>query len=427
MVSDLIDPSSNSWRTEMISDEFNQDDVLPILSIPLSQVGIDDRLVWYHTTDEVYSVKTGYSLAIKLMEDGALGRKGQGAPSDFNKLNLVWNNIWRLKVPKKIKIFIWCCCNNALAVRRNLKRRHMRIDNVCGVCNTFNETENHLFFFWCEISHVFWFCSPLHLNSHVLEGSDFLYSWSKFYALVKNKDNADEICQDFAFGLWRLWKNRNEVVFNGIHGHPLEILKTWRKSTTKYRAFVAPEPANNCHRVTKPITDSGKTSGMWQKPTYETIKINTDAAWCKNTMRMGVGWLGRDFAGLLQATGGSGVGYCHSAAAAEAIAIRAALMACIDHGFDDVIIESNARSIILMLKKEVVIDFSIGCILGDIEILAQKLMSVSFAFVSREGNRAAHSVAKYVFKDGRSFTWDCIGPTFLFNFLTQDVNISIRL
>ncbi|XP_050104698.1 uncharacterized protein LOC126584326 [Malus sylvestris] len=289
MVSDLIDPSSNSWRTEMISDEFNQDDVLPILSIPLSQVGIDDRLVWYHTTDEVYSVKTG--------------------------------------------------------------------------------------------------------------------------------DNADEICQDFAFGLWRLWKNRNEVVFNGIHGHPLEILETWRKSTTKYRAFVAPEPANNCHRVTKPITDYGKTSGMWQKPRYETIKIYTDAAWCKNTMHMGVGWLGRDFAGLLQATGGSGVGYCHSAAAAEAIAIRAALMACIDHRFDDVIIESNARSIILMLKKEVVIDFSIECILGDIDILEQKLMSVSFAFVSREGNRAAHSVAKYVFKDRRSLTWDCIGPAFLFNFL----------
>ncbi|KAM0994572.1 hypothetical protein EV2_010394 [Malus domestica] len=130
MVSDLIDPSSNSWRTDMISDGFNQDDVLPIISIPLSQAGIDDQLVWHHTTNAVYSVKTGYGLAIKLMEDGALGRKSRGAPSEFNKLNL-----------------------------------------------------------------------------------------------VKDRDNADEICQDFAFGLWRLWKNRNEVVFNGIHRQPLEILE----------------------------------------------------------------------------------------------------------------------------------------------------------------------------------------------------------
>ncbi|CAN6562431.1 unnamed protein product [Malus baccata var. baccata] len=294
-VSDLIDPATNSWRTEKISNGFNRDDVLPILSIPLSQVGIDDRLVWHYTTNGVYLVKFGYGLAINLMEDGALGRKGRGAPNESNKLNL-----------------------------------HMRIDNVCGVCNTLNETENHLFFRY-EISHVFWFASPLHLNSHVLEGSDFLESWSNFCGQVKDRINADEICQDFAFGLWRLWKNRNDVVFNGIH----------------------------------PV--------------------------------------------------------------AKALAIRNALMACIVQGFDDIVSESDARMVIMMLKKEVMVDFSIKCILGDIEVLVQKLKSIFFAFVPREGNRAAHSVAKYAFKEGRSFSWDCIGPDFLFNLLAKDVNLSIPL
>ncbi|XP_050137999.1 uncharacterized protein LOC126614383 [Malus sylvestris] len=302
----------------------------------------------------------------------------------------------------------------------------MKIDNVCGVCNSFNETENHLFFRY-EISHVFWFCSPLHLNSHVLEGSDFLESWSKFCAQVKDRDNADEIRQDFAFGLWRLWKNRNEVVFNVIHRQPLEILEAWTKSITEYRVSMARDSAEYSPRLSKTIKDTGNTCGKWQKPRYGIIKINTDTAWCKSTMRMGVGWLGRDFARLFQVAGGSGIGFCHSAAAAKALAIREALLACIDHGFDDIVIESDAKMIILMLKKEVVTDFSIECILGDIEVLAQKLRSVSFAFVPREGNRAAYSVAKYAFKEGRSFTWDCIGPDFLFNFLAKDVNIFFRL
>ncbi|KAM1223553.1 hypothetical protein ACFX2G_043517 [Malus domestica] len=139
MVSDLIDSFSNSWRVDLITDGFKREDVLLILSIPLSQSGLCDRLVWHHNTNEVYLVKSGYGLAMKLMEDGALGRKGRGAPSEINKHNQVWNKIWSLQ--------------------------------------------------------------------------------------VKDRANEDEIYQDFAFGLWRLWKNRNEVVFNEIHRQPLEVLE----------------------------------------------------------------------------------------------------------------------------------------------------------------------------------------------------------
>ncbi|KAM2577983.1 hypothetical protein TB2_003585 [Malus domestica] len=275
--------------------------------------------------------------------------------------------------------------------------------------------------------HVFWFCSPLHLNSHVLEGSDFLESWSNFCAQVKDRINADDICQDFSFGLWRLWKNRNDVVFKGIHRQPLDILEAWRKSTSEYKDSLARNADDFSPRLPKTSKATALNCTKWQKPRFGTIKINTDAAWCKDSMHMGVGWLGRDFAGLLQAASGSGSGFCHSAAAAEASAIRYALLSWIDHGFEDIIIESDASTIIMMLKKEVLVDFSIECILGDIEVLAQKLRSVSFAFVPREGNRAAHSVAKYAFKEGRSFSWDCIGPEFLFNLLAKDVNLSIRL
>ncbi|CAN6698982.1 unnamed protein product [Malus baccata var. baccata] len=426
MVCDLIDPITKSWRMDLIESGFQPEDVLPILSIPLSHAGIDDRLVWHYTSNGIFSVKTGYSLALKLMEEGALGRKGRGAPSESKNLNLVWNNIWSLQVPNKIKSFIWRCCNNALAVRRNLKRRHMRIDNVCGVCNAVNETENHLFF-RCELSHVFWFCSPLHLNSYALEGRDFLESWCNFCGLVKEMNNADDIRHDFAFGLWRLWKHRNEVIFKGIIRQPLDILEAWRKSTSEYKDCLEREDDDNRARLPKTTKASDTLCAKWQKPRFGTIKINSDAAWCKDTFRMGLGWLGRDFAGLLQAAGGTGSGFCHSAAAAEASAIRYALLACIDHGFNDIIIESDASLVIKMLKKEVLVDFSIECILGDIEMLVHKLRNVSFAFVPREGNRAAHSVAKYVFKEGRSFSWDCIGPDFLFNFLAKDVNLSIRL
>ncbi|KAM1913203.1 hypothetical protein ACFX14_001169 [Malus domestica] len=165
----------------------------------------------------------------------------------------------------------------------------------------------------------------------------------------------------------------------------------------------------------------------WEKPAFGILKVNTDTSWCKTTLRTGVGWVCRDFAGLLHGAGGSGVELCHSLAAGEAAAIRTALMACIDYGYDNVVIESDAKVIIQMIRHELDHDFSIECILGDIEVLAHRLRSVSFSYVPRESNAAAHSVAKFVFKEGREYGWDCIGPEFLFNILAQDVNLSIHI
>ncbi|KAM1939411.1 hypothetical protein ACFX13_027258 [Malus domestica] len=397
MVCDLIDPASNSWKANIIFAGFHREDTDTILSIPLSHFGCEDRLMWHHSVNGVYSVKSGYGIAMELMENGAMGKKGRGAPSEHMQLNKVWSRIWRLQVPNKIKLFIWRCCNNALAVRRNLQRRHMRVDNVCGVCNAVDKTD---LFFRCNFSHVFWFCSPLHLNSHELEGFDFLDSWGKFHEGIKGKENADEICQEFAFGLWRLWKNRNDIVFKGLYRQPLDVMDLWWKNINEFRKASARVEDDDWNKEVGPLSAAARPSLHWQRPRYGTIKINTDAAWCKDTLR---------------------------AAAAEAIAIRNALKACITHRFNHVVIESDAKLIIQMIRNEVSADCNLDCVLGDIEILARMLTSVTFAFVPRESNHAAHLVAKYVFKEGRDIIWDCIGPEFLFNALAKDVNLLIRL
>ncbi|KAM1138212.1 hypothetical protein TB2_035564 [Malus domestica] len=54
---------------------------------------------------------------------------------------------------------------------------------------------------------------------------------------------------------------------------------------------------------------SARRPGQWKKSGFGTIKVNTDAAWRKETLCVGVGWVARDFAGLLQAAGGAREGY----------------------------------------------------------------------------------------------------------------------
>lgn len=119
-----------------------------------------------------------------------------------------------------------------------------------------------------------------------------------------------------------------------MHSQPLEVLEAWRNSTSEYKDALSWDTHVDWPKRTQTLKEAERPCDQWQKPRYGTIKINTDETQCKTTIRAGVGWLGRDFAGLLQAAGGSGTGYCHSAAAAKACAIRDTLRASIDHGFD---------------------------------------------------------------------------------------------
>lgn len=50
-----------------------------------------------------------------------------------------------------------------------------------------------------------------------------------------------------------------------------------------------------------------------------------------------------------------------------ATSIRDALEFCIKQGFDTVIVESDAKVLIQMIRKELTHKFSLECILGDIK------------------------------------------------------------
>ena len=236
-----------------------------------------------------------------------------------------------------------------------------------------------------------------------------------------------ELLQEFVFGLWRLWKNRNNVIFNHCSLSPPELVECWRSDIDDYRK------AEACRKRCQTSEGPGRSlenadgSGSWKKPIFGVLKINTDAAWNRASKKAGLGWVVRDFAGILQAAGGSGSCSFNSVAAAEAAAIREALIFCVNQVFEKVIIESDARSIIQMLRMEASHDFSLASLLSDIECLARGLKEVSFVFAPRASNKAAHSVAKFVSGKDRDFVWDAIGAEFLFNVLAQDINLPLRI
>lgn len=112
---------------------------------------------------------------------------------------------------------------------------------------------------------------------------------------------------------------------------------------------------------------------------------------------------------------------------AEAEAVRATLVACVERGFRFVQIETDSKVLVDVLTGVSLSEAAMEGVLWDIHHLKLQLCSVQFLFTPRTCNGAAHLVATHATRVGGCHMWDCFELEWLFNTLAFDVNISIRI
>lgn len=57
----MIKPRCQSWDRELIHSIFNKVDAEAIIQLPVSIMGVKEKLVWMHTQHGKYTVKSAYS------------------------------------------------------------------------------------------------------------------------------------------------------------------------------------------------------------------------------------------------------------------------------------------------------------------------------------------------------------------------------
>jgi hypothetical protein len=121
----------------------------------------------------------------------------------------VSQEIWRAKLPMKIKVFMWYLKKGVILTKDNLAKRNWRGNKGCSFCNT-PESIQHLFFncayakfLWTAVHMVLGIAQPTDVN-------DLFNHWSKRGGTIHNLNSltaAAALC-------WSLWISRNEIVFD---------------------------------------------------------------------------------------------------------------------------------------------------------------------------------------------------------------------
>ena len=68
---------------------------------------------------------------------------GREESSEQRANHRVWNRLWQLRVPSKIKVFGWRACLNILPSKVNLVRRQILKEDRCGLCQRCPESVIH--------------------------------------------------------------------------------------------------------------------------------------------------------------------------------------------------------------------------------------------------------------------------------------------
>ncbi|XP_073138172.1 uncharacterized protein [Henckelia pumila] len=272
-----------------------------------------------------------------------------------------WLRVWRLKLPAKIRNFIWRILSNCLPTMTTLRRRRVDVLEWCPICRQEPEIDLHALVL-CPTIRGVW--SLTSLGSYMGSTNSFIDWWNN---LVSSNDSTD--IKIAAAVLWSIWLNRNDVVWNGKHKPQMRELNSVPKHN--YDTY-------------------------WRKPPPHFLKCNVDAAIFNDPPRMGFGCLVRDEHGSVVAASHGCIFGISDPTLAKALSIREALSWLKELNLSNLIVESDALLVIQALKNKASDISSLDLIVEDCKSLVSDLHSCSFVFVRRSANQAVHLLARAV-------------------------------
>ena len=385
----------------MVREVFLEHDAESILSIPLSTTLPADRLVWTAAANGKFNVKSAYHLARNR------DRICTGESSDPSGLHRFWQRLWKAKTPSKVRNFAWRACQNILPTKMNLFHRKVNDNPTCEVCGLSPETIIHALCH-CTKARTVW--SHCNLSNMVVGNGDFM---DILWQCVLNQGNSSCLLDMILMIAWSIWRNRNEVRHGGKNMTAAEIYGRAAKVLHEYT--MAQEIPHQLH-ITQPAQH------RWIPPPLGWYKVNVDGAIFSKHKWSGIGVIARDDKGLVVAAMSKKLELPLQPLEIEAKALEQAAIFAKDICLQKVIFESDNMVVCSAVRGEVDPSSAIANIITGTIHHMRMLSQFETRHTRREGNMAAHGLAKYAQYVEDFVTWMEETPPIISSEISSDVN-----
>ncbi|KAL0011189.1 hypothetical protein SO802_006297 [Lithocarpus litseifolius] len=301
-----------------------------ILKIPLSPTNVEDKLIWPHVPNGVYTMRFGYRFLVKDKLSPSPSPHSQG------ETTIVWSRIWGLSVPNKVKIFLWRARKEALPVKKNLVRRRVIDEDVCCHCNLKAEDGYHAL--WDCFEHLaIWEVDTMWLFCRSKKFSNF-FELARF---VLEKGKQPEL---FASITWTIWSRRNQL---RTSNKPFPLSQVIPSAKHMLQEFTEVQPAASLQ-----TSSPQRSRPKWEPPPPLLLKINLDGVVFKETEEAGLGVVVRDSHGKVIASLVKKIKLPSSSDEVEALAAVRAITFAMDLNLPSFVVEGDLEVVISSLREE---------------------------------------------------------------------------
>jgi hypothetical protein len=97
----------------------------------------------------------------------------EGCYFSNNSMEDLRKDIWKIRVPRAVALFLWKACTNILPTKENLNKRGIASDPLCPVCGLVPETMGHVL--WsCPAAKDVWLENMMRIQKSTCDEDDFI-------------------------------------------------------------------------------------------------------------------------------------------------------------------------------------------------------------------------------------------------------------
>lgn len=288
-----------------------------------------------------------------------------------------------------------------LPVRSRLRTKNVDCDEECIFCDQELETVLHLFI-QCPYTVEAWKFTPIR---------DFILSrttknfWELFTQAVDRLETGE--LQFFVAMCWTVWTTRNDGYWRDIHTRPEHVFYTAARQLAEYFDATEAENTLNDSNVQQP----GQALN-WTPPTMGCFKMNIDAAVFAEIKMSGAGAIIRDEEGEVLGSLSCPIPGERSPLEAEAMALLYSLQWLRDLSIHGVIVAMDCLQVVQAFNSpSITWATELGIVLDECKQMLQPPICLGITHTRREGNKAAHCLAKLAEANTREATWMKEFPT----------------